>query len=80
MIQDNNYVEKVSKNKLYKLGYTQYLHYWHTNKDQTHILNIIKKNFNQDTEWVYTRKKDKTELFHIIIYTRKNKINDIDKI
>lgn len=71
MIQNGNYIEKVSKNKLYKLGYTQYLHYWHTNKDQTHIFNIIKKTFKDDIEWVYTIKKDKTELFHIIVYTRK---------
>ena len=71
MIQNDNYIEKVSKNKLYKLGYTQYLQYWHTNKDQTHMLNIIKKTFKDNIEWVYTRKKDKTELFHIIVYVRK---------
>lgn len=60
-----NYVEGVSKNKLYKQGYQIYIDYW---TDKVSQQNIITKLDIED--YVYTQKKDKTGLWHVIIYTK----------
>lgn len=72
MQQIDHYVEKISKNKLYKLGFRQYTSYWHINKNQTHMLNIIKQTLTEYADWVYTRKKDNTGLFYIVIWVKKD--------
>ena len=60
-----NYVEGVSKNKLYKQGYQIYIDYW---TDKVSQQNIITKLDIDD--YVYTQKKDKTGLWHVIIYVK----------
>lgn len=60
-----NYVEGVSKNKLYKQGYQIYIDYW---TDKVSQQNIITKLDIED--YVYTQKKDKTGLWHVIIYAK----------
>jgi hypothetical protein len=60
-----NYVEGVSKNKLYKQGYQIYIDYW---TDKVSQQNIITKLHIDD--YVYTQKKDKTGLWHVIIYAK----------
>lgn len=61
-----NYVEGVSKNKLYKQGYSVYVTYWsdHINQ-QNMLLKLVK-----DKEYIYTQKRDKTGLFKIIVYVK----------
>lgn len=63
-----NCVEGVSKQRLYKQGYQQYLDYW---TDKVSQQNIITKLDVDD--YVYTQKKDKTGLWHIIIYNKVDK-------
>lgn len=58
-----NFVESVSKYKLYKQGYQIYLDYW---TDKINQQNIITKFHLED--YLYTQKRDKTGLFHVIIY------------
>lgn len=60
-----NYIEGISRNKLYKQGYLIYIDYW---TDKVSQQNIITKLDLQD--YVYTQKKDKTGLWHVIIYTK----------
>jgi hypothetical protein len=60
-----NYVEGASKNKLYKQGYQIYIDYW---TDKVSQQNIITKLDIDD--YVYTQKKDKTGLWHVIIYAK----------
>lgn len=60
-----NCVEGISKQKLYKQGYQIYLDYW---TDKTSQQNIITKLCLLD--YVYTQKKDKTGLWHVIIYAK----------
>jgi hypothetical protein len=60
-----NYIEGVSKNKLYKQGYQVYISYW---TDKVSQQNIITKLDLED--YVYTQKKDKNGLWHIIIYAK----------
>ena len=60
-----NYIEGVSKQKLYKQGYQIYLDYW---TDKVSQQNIITKLPIMD--YVYTQKKDKTGLWHVIIYNK----------
>ena len=63
-----NYIEGISKNKLYKQGYQIYIDYW---TDKVSQQNIITKLTLED--YVYTQKKDKTGLWHVIIYKKENK-------
>lgn len=58
-----NYVEGVSKYKLYKQGYQIFLDYW---TDKINQQNIITKFHLED--YLYTQQRDKTGLFHVIIY------------
>lgn len=60
-----NYVEGISKNKLYKQGYQIYIDYW---TDKVSQQNIITKLDIED--YVYTQKKDKTGLWHVVIYAK----------
>ena len=60
-----NYIEGISKNKLYKQGYQIYIDYW---TDKVSQQNIITKLDIDD--YVYTQKKDKTGLWHVIIYVK----------
>ena len=60
-----NYVECVSKNKLYKMGYQIFVSYWTDNINQQNI--ITKLNLD---DYLYTQKRDKTGLFHVIIYNK----------
>lgn len=61
-----NYIEGISKNKLYKQGYQIYIDYW---TDKVSQQNIITKLDLED--YVYTQKKDKTGLWHVTIYHKK---------
>ena len=60
-----NYIEGISKQKLYKQGYQIYIDYWTEKVSQQ---NIITKLTIDD--YVYTQKKDKTGLWHVIIYVK----------
>jgi hypothetical protein len=61
-----NYVESISKQKLYKQGYMIFVEYWTDNINQQNI--ITKLNLD---DYLYTQKRDKTGLFHVIIYNKK---------
>ena len=67
-----NYIEGVSKCKLYKQGYSIFVDYW---TDKVSQQNIISK-LNID-DYVYTQKKDKTGLWHVIIYKKTVKENHL---
>ena len=60
-----NYIEGISKQKLYKQGYQIYIDYWTEKVSQQNI--ITKLNL---VDYVYTQKKDKTGLWHVIIYVK----------
>ena len=60
-----NYIEGISKQKLYKQGYQIYIDYWTEKVSQQNI--ITKLNID---DYVYTQKKDKTGLWHVIIYAK----------
>lgn len=60
-----NYIEGVSKQKLYKQGYQMYLDYWTDKVSQQNIITKL-----PITDYVYTQKKDKTGLWHVIIYNK----------
>lgn len=63
-----NYVEGVSKYKLYKKGWQIMLDYWTDKQSQQ---NIITRLDMTDMKYLYTQKRDKTGLFHIVIYYKK---------
>ena len=58
-------MEGVSKQKLYKQGYQIYLDYWTDKVSQQNIITKL-----PITDYVYTQKKDKTGLWHVIIYNK----------
>lgn len=60
-----NYIQGVSKQKLYKQGYQIYLDYWTDKVSQQNIITKL-----PITDYVYTQKKDKTGLWHVIIYNK----------
>lgn len=60
-----NYIEGVSKQKLYNQGYQIYLDYWTDKVSQQNIITKL-----PITDYVYTQKKDKTGLWHVIIYNK----------
>lgn len=60
-----NYIEGVSKQKLYKQGYQIYLDYWTDKVSQQNLITKL-----PITDYVYTQKKDKTGLWHVIIYNK----------
>ena len=60
-----NYIEGVSKQKLYKQGYQIYLDYWTDKVSQQNIITKL-----PITDYVYTQTKDKTGLWHVIIYNK----------
>lgn len=60
-----NYVEGVSKQKLYKQGYSLYLDYWTDKVSQQNIITKL-----PIVDYLYTQKKDKTGLWHVIIYAK----------
>lgn len=65
-----NYVEKISKNKLYKNGYNFFVSYWTDKVSQQNMLtNLLKGHFYED--YVYTQKRDETGLFHVVVYIKK---------
>ena len=61
-----NYVEGVSKYKLYKKGYQIYLDYWTEKVSQQNIITKLKL----DKDYLYTQKRDKNGLIHVIIFTK----------
>ena len=63
-----NYIEGVSKQKLYKQGYQIYLDYWTDKVSQQNIITKL-----PITDYVYTQKNDKTGLWHVIIYNKDEK-------
>lgn len=63
-----NYVENISKNKLYKMGYEHYVTYW---SDKVSQQNMLQKLIDIDVEYLYTQKKDKTGLYKIQVYKRR---------
>ena len=65
MRKNGNYIEGVSKQKLYKQGYQIYLDYWTDKVSQQNIITKL-----PITDYVYTQKKDKTGLWHVIIYNK----------
>ena len=62
-----NYVEGVSKQKLYKLGYNVFVDYWTDKHSQQNILTKFDL-----FDYVYTQKRDKTGLFHVIVYVKED--------
>ena len=60
-----NYVENVSKQKLYKKGYYIYISYWTDKPNQQYIIEKLKLE-----DYLYTQKRDKTGLFHVIVYNK----------
>lgn len=66
-----NYIEGISKQKLYKQGYSIYVEYW---SDRVSQQNILTKLFDKTDNYVYTQKRDKTGLFKVTVYI--NKINN----
>ena len=60
-----NDIEGISKNKLYKQGYSIFIQYWTDRVSQQNIL--TKLNINKK-DLVYTQKRDKTGLFYVIVY------------
>ena len=64
-----NYVEGISKNKLYKNGYYQYVEYW---SDRVNQQNMLTKIVN-GKDYLYTQKRDKTGLFRVIVYVKTEK-------
>lgn len=63
-----NYIEGVSKQKLYKQGYSIYVEYW---SDKVSQQNILTKLLDKTDNYVYTQKRDKTGLFKITVYINK---------
>lgn len=63
-----NYIEGVSKQKLYKQGYSIYVEYW---SDRVSQQNILTKLLDKTDNYVYTQKRDKTGLFKITVYINK---------
>ena len=60
------YIVAVSKQKLYKQGFQIFIEYWTDNINQQ---NIITKLPLED--YLYTQKRDKTGLFHVVIYNKR---------
>ena len=65
-----NCVESISKQKLYKQGYSRFASYWSDNINQQNMI----QNLVRDMEYVYTQKRDKTGLFHIVVYVKIDKV------
>lgn len=65
-----NYIEGVSKQKLYKQGYSIYVEYW---SDRVSQQNILTKLLDKTDNYVYTQKRDKTGLFKITVYIKEAK-------
>lgn len=63
-----NYIEGVSKQKLYKQGYSIYVEYW---SDRVSQQNILTKLLDKTDNYVYTQKRDKTGLFKVTVYINK---------
>lgn len=63
-----NYIEGISKQKLYKQGYSIYVEYW---SDRVSQQNILTKLLDKTDNYVYTQKRDKTGLFKITVYIKK---------
>lgn len=61
-----NYVEGISKQKLYKQGYQIFIEYWTDNINQQNIITKLTLD-----DYLYTQKRDKTGLFHVVIYNKK---------
>ncbi len=70
-----NYIEKVSRNKLYKNGFSFLVSYW-TDKvsQQNMITNLLKGQEFED--YVYTQKRDETGLFKVVVYIKRYGGND----
>ena len=58
-------MEGISRNKLYKQGYQIFISYWTDNINQQNIITKLDLD-----DYVYTQKRDKTGLFHVIIYNK----------
>ena len=65
-----NYIEGVSKQKLYKQGYNIYVEYW---SDRVSQQNILTKLLDKTDNYVYTQKRDKTGLFKVTVYIKEAK-------
>ena len=65
-----NYVEGISRQKLYKWGYQIYIDYWTDKLSQEYILTKLKL-----IDYKYTQKKD-GKLWHVVIYYKKSKNSD----
>ena len=65
-----NYIEGVSKQKLYKQGYSIYVEYW---SDRVSQQNILTKLLDKTDNYVYNQKRDKTGLFKITVYIKEAK-------
>lgn len=65
-----NYIEGVSKQKLYKQGYSIYVEYW---SDRVSQQNILTKLLDKTDNYVYTQKRDKTGLFKVTVYIKEAK-------
>lgn len=65
-----NYIEGVSKQKLYKQGYSIYVEYW---SDKVSQQNILTKLLDKADNYVYTQKRDKTGLFKVTVYIKEAK-------
>lgn len=61
-----NYVESVSKNKLYKLGYQVFISYWSEFISQQNIFTKL----NLPKDYLYTQKRDKNGLYKVIVYAK----------
>ena len=65
-----NYIEGVSKNKLFKQGYSIYIDYWTDKVSQQNIITKLNLNNPKIKDYLYTQKKDKTGLWHVVIYIK----------
>lgn len=65
-----NCVEGISKQKLYKQGYSHFASYWSDTINQQNMI----QNLVRGMEYVYTQKRDKTGLFHIVVYVKIDKV------
>lgn len=66
-----NCIEGISKQKLYKNGYKIYIEYWSDKISQQNIITKLKHLTEENYEYVYTQKRDKTGLFKVTIYIKE---------
>lgn len=66
-----NCIEGISKQKLYKNGYKIYIEYWSDKISQQNIITKLKYLTEENYEYVYTQKRDKTGLFKVTIYIKE---------